>query len=173
MIHATPSIRSQIHLGIVIALALPALIHAQSAPAPDSEETVQLSTFSVTSSPDDGYRATNAISGTRFNTALLDTPKPVEVITAEFINDLAPTQLTSVLQYASGISQTGAPGADDITSGQVALRGFNTGTAYRNGYRTSFIVDPIMIDRVEVIKGPSSVFSGPIEPGGTINIITL
>lgn len=172
MKHVTSSIRSAAHLALWIALISPASVRAQ-APASETQETLTLSPFVVTSGPGDGYRATNAISGTRFNTSLLDIPKPVEVITAEFIKDLAATQLTNVLQYASGVSQTGAPGADDITSGQVALRGFNTGTAYRNGYRTSFIVDPLMIDRIEVIKGPSSVFSGPIEPGGTINIITI
>ena len=33
-------------------------------------------------------------------------------------------------------------------------------------------VDPISIDRVEIIKGPSSFFGGQVQPGGFINYVT-
>lgn len=146
---------------------------AQTPSLPAADDTVvRLSEFQVTSSADDGYRATNAMSGTRFNTALLDLPKPIDVITSEFIADIGAIDLGQAVAYASSITEASAGGADDITGSNFNVRGYNTFTTYRNGYRSFGIIDPINIDRVEVIKGPSSVFSGQIEPGGTINVIT-
>lgn len=132
-----------------------------------------LSPFEVNTTPDDGYKATNALSGTRFNTNLLDLPKPVEVITAEFLADIGATDMYEALRYASGVEVNSAPGQDDITGGNFAVRGISVQTTtYRNGYRSFGVIDPVTVDRVEIIKGPSSVFSGTIEPGGTINTIT-
>ena len=66
-----------------IAIAAPLL--GQSAPiAPQSDPTpavpIVLEQFEVSAQGDDGYKAANAISGTRFNTALLDLPRPIEVL---------------------------------------------------------------------------------------------
>ncbi len=153
-----------------------AALHAQPAPSRPSlaeEAIVTLSPFEVSTSPDDGYKATNALSGTRLATNLLDLPKPVDVITAEFIADIGATDMYEALRYAGGVEVNSAPGQDDITGGNFAVRGISVQTTtYRNGYRSFGIVDPLTVARVEIIKGPSSVFSGTIEPGGTINTIT-
>ncbi len=145
-------------------------------PTPTDEKDdnlLVLSPFEVLSERDDGYKATNALSGTRFNTNLLDLPKPVEVITSEFIADIGATDMYDALRYAGGVEVNSAPGQDDITGGNFAVRGISVQTTtYRNGYRSFGLVDPVTVDRVEIIKGPSSVFSGTIEPGGTINTIT-
>ena len=65
--------------------------HAQTAAPsvtePTEDEPVVLSPFTVDSTKDKGYRATNSISGTRLNTAIKDLPMPIEVITGEFIRD--------------------------------------------------------------------------------------
>ena len=53
-----------------------------------------LAQFEVSAQGDDGYKAANAISGTSFNTALLDLPRPIEVITAEFIEDIGAKDVT-------------------------------------------------------------------------------
>ncbi|NCW46401.1 MAG: hypothetical protein EBV77_13265, partial [Gemmatimonadaceae bacterium] len=60
----------------------------------------------------------------------------------------------------------------DVTGNNFYNRGFQSFTSYRNGYRSFGVADTLFIDRVEIIKGPSSTFSGTIEPGGTINMIT-
>ena len=162
--------------GLVLAFGA-AAPHAQTAPPPrpesPGEAIVTLSPFEVRTNPDDGYKATNALSGTRFNTNLLDLPKPVDVITSEFIADIGATDMYDALRYAGGVEVNSAPGQDDITGGNFAVRGISVQTTtYRNGYRSFGIIDPVTVDRVEIIKGPSSVFSGTIEPGGTINTIT-
>jgi iron complex outermembrane receptor protein len=57
------------------------------------------------------------------------------------------------------------------------FRGFTGNNFYTNGFKDafngdSFTYDLANIDRVEVLKGPSSVLYGQGQPGGTINIIT-
>ncbi len=164
--------------GLYVSGVLPAAVALQAQSVPARTEAigdgiVTLSPFEVKTDPDDGYRATNALSGTRFNTNLLDLPKPVDVITAEFIADIGATDMYEALRYAGGVEVNSAPGQDDITGGNFAVRGISVQTTtYRNGYRSFGIVDPVTVERVEIIKGPSSVFSGTIEPGGTINTIT-
>ena len=162
-------------------LCIPALAIAQEAPSGSlsnpneekEEDVVVLSVFEVTADADEGYAATNAVSGTRLNTNLLELPKTVDVITAEFIKDIGAIDMQQALQYSSGVVfADDNPGMDDIYGGRFAIRGIQTSTSYRNGFPSSFIVDPVMIDRIEIIKGPSSTFSGPIEPGGTRNTIT-
>lgn len=153
-----------------------AVSHLEAADDPrraQEVEPVELSPFVVTETHDDGYKATNALSGTRYNTPLLDLPKPVDVITREFLADIGATDFYEAMRYAGGVEVNSAPGQDDITGSNFAVRGISVQTTtYRNGYRSFGMIDPITIERIEIIKGPSSVFSGTIEPGGTINTIT-
>lgn len=173
---ATPVARlswRRLPLIVVLTTATLAAQTAPSRPEAPASDIVTLSPFEVRTDADDGYKATNALSGTRFATNLLDLPKPVDVITAEFIADIGATDMYEALRYAGGVEVNSAPGQDDITGGNFAVRGISVQTTtYRNGYRSFGIVDPVTVDRVEIIKGPSSVFSGTIEPGGTINTIT-
>jgi iron complex outermembrane recepter protein len=136
------------------------------------EDIVELSPFEVEAAANEGYYATNVLSGTRFNTNLLSLPKPIEVITAEMIEDIGAVEIAEVLKYSGSVSDNSAGTPDDITGSHFAIRGYSTFTTYRNGYRSFGIADTLFIDRIEIIKGPSSVFSGTIEPGGTINVIT-
>jgi iron complex outermembrane receptor protein len=149
---------------------------AISSPTKNSAEDapLELSVFEVTSESDSGYVASNVISGTRFSTRLQDLPKPVDVVTSEFMRDIGALELTDALRYTSGVVSNGASGVapEDSTGSNISLRGYNTFTTYRDGYRAFGVADSLFIDRIEVIKGPSSVFSGTIEPGGTVNIIT-
>ena len=90
--------------------ALPLAVSAQTAPAakPDDvkklDETVELSPFVVSTKKDRGYAATNAISGSRVDSAIKDLPIPMQVITSEFIKDVGATDLRKSLSYASSIS---------------------------------------------------------------------
>jgi len=162
---------------ITASLAFALTAQSQTSPAPNEQiiepdDIITLSPFEVKVEADDGYKVANAVSGTRFNTNLLDLPKAVDVVSSEFMKDIGALDMVDALQYVPGITADVNPGGDDIFGGTFSVRGFSSGTSYRNGFPSSFVVDPIMLDRVEIIKGPSSVFSGPIEPGGTRNYIT-
>ncbi|OAM89150.1 TonB-dependent receptor [Termitidicoccus mucosus] len=161
-----------------VLLLAPCILGAQqtgTSPAiPEDEgDIVVLTPFEVRDQKDDSYGATNAVSGTRLNTNLLELPKTVDVVTSEFIKDIGAIDMQQALQYSAGITYADdTPGADDAYGGRFIIRGIQTSTSYRNGFPSSFIVDPVLLDRIEIIKGPSSTFSGPIEPGGTRNYIT-
>jgi outer membrane receptor for ferric coprogen and ferric-rhodotorulic acid len=108
---------SALRAGLLVCSALlgiwPAVARSQEAPKPAvapeaakpaaTEETIVLSPFKVTTEKDNGYKATNATSGTRLNTEIKDLPMPIEVITEKFIRDTGSTDLRESLRYSSGI----------------------------------------------------------------------
>jgi len=57
-------------------------------PAAGAAETVVLSPFTVKDQRDQGYRQTNAITGSRIGSSILDTPLSISVVTRELIDDL-------------------------------------------------------------------------------------
>lgn len=172
-----PGFRRLIAVGVCCTASV--ALFAQVAPAPSGTAAatpapgpVLLSAFEVSAQGDDGYKAANAISGTSFNTALLDLPRAIEVITAEFIEDIGAKEIGEALKYSGSLADNGTATPDDVTGNNFYNRGFQSFTSYRNGYRSFGVADTLFIDRVEIIKGPSSTFSGTIEPGGTNNMIT-
>ncbi len=150
---------------------------AQTAPAraaAATDETVQLAAFTVTGDDDQGYYSPAAVSGTRTKTELLNLPMNLNVLTEQFIKDIAATDLVDIVTYTAGLAAAPATSGDtnggDTTG--FSLRGFGTHVPYRNGFRRLRIVDSTNISRVEVIKGPSSVLYGTAFAGGSVNYVT-
>jgi len=154
-----------------------AAAQAQTAPARPTaaaDETVQLAAFNVSAEDDQGYYSPAAISGTRTKTELLVLPMNLNVLTEQFIKDIAATDLVDIVTYTAGLAAAPATSGDtnggDTTG--FSLRGFGTHVPYRNGFRRLRIVDTTNISRVEVIKGPSSVLYGTAFAGGSVNYVT-
>ena len=141
-----------------------------STPAPLNEEIVQLSPFVVSTSKDIGYRASNAVSATRMNTPIKDIPISITAFTEEFINDINPTLFNEVVSYAPGVTKTNANFGG--TRDMINIRGFEQNSPLRNGFAGAGLIDPAVIARVEVSRGPSSVLYGSLAPGGVVNYIT-
>ena len=140
---------------------------AQTAAKPASgDETIKLSEFSVSADRASGYRAHSASTATGFGSNIIDTPVTINVITGEFVADLGATLQSEVLRYVPGV----------ITSpnyeSQMIIRGFNGLQAYRNGQYRRQLYSTWGMDRIEVIKGSSSIFFGLVRPGGVVNYIT-
>ncbi|WP_334319689.1 TonB-dependent receptor [Termitidicoccus mucosus] len=141
----------------------------------EEEEIIILSPFEVVEESDP-YLATNAVSATRFNQPLKELPMPITVLTSEFISDIGALDIGDALEY-SGATKNTTSISESVDSPSyngvnVSLRGYTVDAVYRNGFRWSGNDDVLFIDRIEVIKGPSSVFAGTIGPGGTINVIS-
>ena len=97
---------------------------------------------------------------------------PVDVITSEFIQDIGATELSTLLEYGAGLAQNQNENETlPYVATNYSIRGFSTNRVYYDGFRTDGRLNPMFMDRVEIIRGPSSTFSGPIEPGGTVNVI--
>lgn len=140
-------------------------------PATTDDTTLVLSPFVVNSSKDQGYRASNSISGSRFDTPIKDLPFALNAFTNEFIQDQHASGLYDIVKYSPGVTFVGG-GFDDGNS-HFSIRGFDSGSQpLRNGFTGPQVVDPSLVERVEVMKGPSSFLYGQLSPGGIVNVIT-
>ena len=161
----------------VFSLLIAGSAFAQSKPTPASSENVpaapvELTPFEVRDSTGGGFGADSVISGTGLNTSLKALPMPVEVITSEFIEDIGATELSTILEYGAGLVQNQNESETlPYVATNYSIRGFSTNRVYYDGFRTDGRLSPLFMDRVEIIRGPSSTFTGPIEPGGTVNVI--
>ncbi|HEY1792093.1 MAG TPA: TonB-dependent receptor plug domain-containing protein [Opitutaceae bacterium] len=163
--------------------------------SPSDQQAVVLDPFTVSTSKDNGYAATNAISGSRVDTPIKDLPVPIQVITSDFINDIGATDLRSSLSYSSGImlqsqndlENTGStfgspygPGGvnnpqgltANIDQSQLKVRGFVTTNVLRDGFLRAVAADSVNIDRIEVVFGPNALLYGTGNFGGVVDYLT-
>lgn len=125
----------------------------------------------------DGYNATHSQIATKTSTALLETSQSVSVVTREQIDDQGAQTVAQTLRYTPGVltNPYGATHRYDY----VAMRGFNDGSVdniYLDGLKSmgdsgtysSMQVDPYFLERVDILKGPSSVLYGRSSPGGLV-----
>lgn len=130
-------------------------------------ETVTLSVFEVSSERDYGYRATNSITATGIGTEIYRTPINVSVITRDLIQDMAAVSLRESLQYTANVY------SDRRDPNVVVSRGFDAPVLVNRNAGTVRNPAPDFIERVEIVKGPNSVFFGRVSPSGVVNLITL
>lgn len=135
------------------------------------EVIVKLNPFQVTAEQDHGYRVTNSLTATGMNTAIADAPLSIAVMPIEFIQDKGGFRLKDFMNTLPGVNAI----ALEQDAGNVVVRGLQTVTQ-RDGFgafggNTAASLSSVGVDRVEVIKGPSSVFNGIITPGGVVNVV--
>ncbi|MBL9203351.1 MAG: TonB-dependent receptor [Opitutaceae bacterium] len=152
------------------ALALTAAaVHAQAPATAPSGDVIRLSEFQVSTSADKGYRAGNSVSATRIDTPIKELPFAISAFTSQFIADIGARDLFDVVQYAPSVTSAGR----EFNAGNsvYTIRGFDQSPQH-NGFVGEGYVDTASIERVEVVKGPSSLLYGQVAPGGTVNYIT-
>lgn len=156
---------------VILALlcaSLPAAARAQAAePAPSEDTFVVLNPFEVKSARDFGYRAAASSTGTGIAGLIKDTPMNISVITSDFIQDTKGTQLVDVLRAAGSVM------AHNKDEGIVKTRGFSSPVFINGVGSVSGGIALYDVDRIEVMKGPNSVFAGLSNAGGTINVIKM
>lgn len=126
--------------------------------------------------PVDGYFAPSTSSATKMDTPLIETPQSITVVTADQVRDQKATSIAQTLSYTPGVSaQSGSFSrmVDDLT-----IRGFNVASGnsgtLRDGMKLQSNVydggqEPYGLERVEVLRGASSVLYGQLSPGGVVN----
>lgn len=114
------------------------------------------------------------VSSPKYAAGLRDTPQTINVIPQTMIKQQGATTLRDVLNNVPGITLTagegGAPAGDNLT-----IRGFSArNDIYIDGVRDlgAQSRDPFNLEQVEVVKGPSSTFTGRGSSGGTINLVS-
>jgi iron complex outermembrane receptor protein len=154
---------------------------APSAPAVSAkEEVVTLSPFEVSTTQDTGYAGQDTLSGSRLRTNLRDVAAAISPMTAEFLRDIAATNLENAIEYGMGTrmetddARAAGPVADGYNDGirSIRIRGLPGGARSINFFDAPGEVDMYMTDRVEVSRGPNSILFGFGSPAGKINIAT-
>lgn len=132
-----------------------------------------LQTVEITGRKEKSYKNTKSFIGAKTEIALKDLPQAVSYATKELIADQGAIRVGEIVKNFSGVSQFSF--YDDIS-----IRGFRinggSNTQLLNGLRTStgFWKQPLAnyLERVEVLKGPSSALFGNASPGGVLNRVT-
>ena len=122
------------------------------------------------------YVLPNATSGTKTDTPIMETPLNVQVISKQVLKDQQVTSLGQALKNVSGVT-SGVDyntGPSNGTSQSIVLRGFNSETYFRNGFRLqqgAATREMANVESVEVLKGSSAILYGLVEPGGMVNVM--
>lgn len=155
--------------------------HAASEVATEVKHTQELPTVNVQAaaeketawSPVKGYLARQSATGTKTDSAILETPVSIQVITRDVMDDQVSVNLKDVYENVSGVQQAGNT-LNAQTEVLPIIRGFESPNLMRNGLRATNAgaVDLANVERVEVLKGPASIMYGALEPGGIVNYVT-
>lgn len=126
--------------------------------------------------PVDGYVARQTGTATKTDTPIIETPQTINVVSADQIEAQGATSVDEALRYTPGVATDfyGAATYNDY----LRLRGFEApifseGMRMPSGLRDYARLrhEPYGLERVEVLKGPSSVLYGQAAPGGMVNAV--
>lgn len=157
-----------------VAVAVPA--------APTATVQTQLDTVRVTAVPEVGdslwqLRPGEARVGTKTPTPIIDTPQAISVIDRQALAARSDRSISEALGRTSGV-RAQAFGANTSIN-RYQLRGFDNASFVKNGLVLadggaflSWSTPIAGIERLEVLKGPSSVLYGGASAGGLVNIVT-
>jgi iron complex outermembrane receptor protein len=167
-----PTLRSWLCASALV--ALPAIAQVQTQSKSPDENVVELPQFTVVSDGDEGWTASSSMSGTRTNVPIQNLPRSVQVLTSEFLADIGADTMSDAAAFLTGIVSQGNQNA--VFDGNTfTVRGMRQNRHYRDGVRESFpgmVSDSVTVDRIESLRGPSSLLAGVSEPGGMINQIS-
>ncbi|MBA3930508.1 iron complex outermembrane receptor protein [Pseudoxanthomonas japonensis] len=161
------ALRRPLSFAVAIALAAPLMASAQSS---ESDATT-LDTVRVQAPiPKDTGTATKT------NTPLAEVPQSVSIITSRDLQDRGLHAVDEAMWYVAGAS--GGVYGMDTRSEWLLVRGFQParyldGLALPTGtWSGQTRIEPYGMERIEVLKGPSSVNYGAMPPGGLVNYVT-
>lgn len=126
----------------------------------------------------EGVVARTSRTGSKTPTAIRDIPQSVSVVGREQMEMQAPQKIDEALRYVPGVNPS-TYGTDSDTD-WLFLRGFQADQSgvfldglsfYQTGFGT-FLMDPFFLERIEVVKGPSSALYGGGNPGGFVNYVS-
>ncbi|CAM3744154.1 TonB-dependent receptor [Avibacterium endocarditidis] len=118
-----------------------------------------------------GYVGYEEAQATRNLLTIKEMPQTVDVINIQKNKNYGTNDLSSILEGNAGIDAT-----YDMRGENIYLRGFQADASdiYRDGIRESGQVrrSTANIERVEILKGPSSILYGRSNGGGVINMVS-
>ncbi|PMB30724.1 TonB-dependent siderophore receptor [Fischerella thermalis CCMEE 5319] len=136
----------------------------------EQDEPIEL----VVTGEQDGYSVPDASTATRTNTPLRDIPQSIQVVPQQVLQDQQVTRLSEALRNTPGVARGGITPRFTFVE-DALIRGFDANYLV-NGLSSLTDFAPIFeasnIERVEVLRGPSSVLYGRGFTGGIVNLVT-
>ncbi|WP_460415773.1 TonB-dependent receptor [Pseudomonas sp. microsymbiont 2] len=161
-------------LAACLAVSLPALadeheVGALTLPSTAITDTRDQATVDLT---------TPTQAGSRLNLSALETPASTSSISAEQIQQRNNLTVQDAVTRSPGITFIGTPGnggtalsARGFTGHSSVMTLFDGARLYTGAGTQSFPVDPWMVERIDVIRGPASVLYGEGATGAVVNVI--
>ncbi|ELH8610690.1 ferrichrome porin FhuA [Enterobacter asburiae] len=182
---AQPINTSRRKIAIVVATAVAGMsAYAHAAEAPKKEETITVTAAPAAQESAWGPAATIAArqsaTGTKTDTPIQKVPQSISVVTAEEMALHQPRSVKEALSYTPGVA-VGTRGASN-TYDYLIIRGFAADGQTQNNYLDGMkmqgnfyndaVIDPYMLERAEILRGPVSVLYGKSSPGGLLNMVS-
>ncbi|WP_315138769.1 TonB-dependent siderophore receptor [Achromobacter marplatensis] len=127
--------------------------------------------------PERGYVAEAATVGSKTRTPILETPQSISVVTRQQMEVQQPASTSQALRYTAGVNSE-SYGGFGTQLDLSRIRGIDA-DYYLDGLRVisnvstwTPQVDPYTLERVEVLRGPSSALYGQGSGGGIINQVS-
>lgn len=176
--------RTEVRRAVVMLFALAGSAHAQEQATPAGqpvagqlpEVTVRAAGSETGIGPVGGYVARRSVTATKTDTPLAETPQSISVITREQMEDRGVQTVSEAFAYSAGVV------GDNVVESRYdkpVIRGFPARQyldgLYINYYTSGYLmprVDAYGLERVELLRGPSSVLYGANAPGGLINLVS-
>lgn len=167
--------RTLLLLGAAIAALCPAVVSAAelAAEASPPEADTEVGQLVVTA------RVNNRVAVGKADALLIETPQSVSVVDASFIETVNTKTISESLGYTPGLVTQSASFARSADN--VYLRGFPVNTAdgsiLLDGLKPQAAtygggIEPYALERLEVLRGATSVLYGQLGPGGVINAVS-
>ncbi|QLA67697.1 ferrichrome porin FhuA [Enterobacter pasteurii] len=172
-------------IAAVVATAVAGMsAYAQAAETPKKEETITVTAAPAAQESAWGPAATIAArqsaTGTKTDTPIQKVPQSISVVTAEEMALHQPRSVKEALSYTPGVA-VGTRGASN-TYDYLVIRGFAADGQSQNNYLDGMkmqgnfyndaVIDPYMLERAEIMRGPVSVLYGKSSPGGLLNMVS-
>ena len=171
-------------IAVVVATAVRGMsVYAQAAVEP-KEDTITVTAAPAPQESAWGPAATIAArqsaTGTKTDTPIQKVPQSISVVTAEEMALHQPKSVKEALSYTPGVA-VGTRGASN-TYDYLIIRGFAADGQSQNNYLNGLkmqgnfyndaVIDPYMLERAEIMRGPVSVLYGKSSPGGLLNMVS-
>ena len=171
-------------IAVVVATAVSGMsVYAQAAVEP-KEDTITVTAAPAPQESAWGPAATIAArqsaTGTKTDTPIQKVPQSISVVIAEEMALHQPKSVKEALSYTPGVA-VGTRGASN-TYDYLIIRGFAADGQSQNNYLNGLkmqgnfyndaVIDPYMLERAEIMRGPVSVLYGKSSPGGLLNMVS-
>ncbi|MCP2070084.1 TonB-dependent siderophore receptor [Pseudomonas laurylsulfatiphila] len=125
--------------------------------------------------PVQGYVAKRTAAGTKTDTALVEAPRSISVVTREQMDDRNAHTLDAAVRYLPGI--TASSYGSDTRADWLRVRGFEPtqfldGLPLPKGVYANPKQETWNLDRLALLRGPASSVYGQTPPGGLLDMVS-